>query len=71
LSAVTRFADEGSDAEWARRAPNVAPVDLARMARSASKPTMDDSRCRYEARELRMWWTHDKGCCTCAVSCPM
>src|SRR3954451_14649909 len=61
LSAVTRFADEGSDAEWARRAPNVSPGELARMARNASKPTTDDSRCRHEARELRMWWTHDKG----------
>jgi len=61
LSAVTRFADEGSDAEWARRAPNVSPGELARMARNASKPTTDDSRARYEARELRMWWTLDKG----------
>jgi Domain of unknown function (DUF222) len=61
LSAVARFADEASDAEWARRAPNTAPAELARMARNASKPSTDDSRARYEARSLRMWWTPDKG----------
>jgi Domain of unknown function (DUF222) len=61
LSAVTRFADEESDAEWARRAPNVAPLELARMARNAVKPSTEDSRARYEARGLRMWWTPDKG----------
>jgi hypothetical protein len=61
LSAVTKLADEASDAEWARRAPNVAPVELARLARNASKPSTEDSRARYEARSLRMWWTPDKG----------
>jgi hypothetical protein len=61
LTAVTRLADEASDAEWARRAPNTAPADLARLARQASKPSTDDSRARYEARSLRMWWTPDKG----------
>ena len=61
LSAVTRFADEATDAEWARRAPNVAPSELARMARNAVKPSTEDSRARYEARSLRMWWTPDKG----------
>jgi hypothetical protein len=61
LSAVTRFADEESDAEWARRAPNVAPGELARLARNASKPSTADSQARHEARSLRMWWTPDKG----------
>jgi Domain of unknown function (DUF222)/HNH endonuclease len=61
LSAVTKLADEFSDAEWARRAPNVAPSELARMARNAVKPSTEDSRARYEARSLRMWWTPDKG----------
>jgi Domain of unknown function (DUF222) len=61
LSAVTRFADEATDAEWARRAPNVAPSELARLARNAVKPSTEDSRARYEARSLRMWWTPDKG----------
>ena len=31
LSSVTKLADEESDAEWARRAPNVAPEELARV----------------------------------------
>jgi HNH endonuclease len=31
------------------------------MARNASKPSTEDSRARYEARGLRMWWTPDKG----------
>jgi hypothetical protein len=61
LSAVTKLADESSDGEWARRAPNVAPVELARLARNAVKPSTEDSRARYEARSLRMWWTPDNG----------
>jgi hypothetical protein len=61
LSAVTKLADQDSDAEWARRAPRVAPVELARLARNAVKPSTEDSRARYEARSLRMWWTPDKG----------
>ena len=44
LSAVTKLADEDSDAEWARRAPNVAPVELARLARNTVKPSTEDSR---------------------------
>ncbi len=61
LTSVVRLADESSDAEWARRAPNVDPGDLARMARNASKPSAHDSRVRFDARSLRMWWTPDKG----------
>jgi hypothetical protein len=61
LSSVVKLADEDSDAEWARRAPNTAPEDLARLARTASKPSTDDSRKRYDARGLRMWWTANKG----------
>jgi hypothetical protein len=61
LSSVTKLADEASDAEWARRAPKVAPVELARLARNASKPSTEDSQARYAARSLRMWWTPDKG----------
>jgi hypothetical protein len=55
LSSVVHLADEASDREWARRAPNVDPLELSRMARSVSKPTVDDSRARFAARELRMW----------------
>ena len=39
LTQVTRLADEESDAEWARRAPNVDPIELGRMARKVEKPT--------------------------------
>jgi Domain of unknown function (DUF222)/HNH endonuclease len=61
LSSVVKLADESSDAEWAVRAPNTAPADLARLARNQVKPSVEDSRRRYEARGLRMWWTPDKG----------
>jgi hypothetical protein len=61
LSSVVRLADEESDAEWARRAPNVAPDELARMARNANKPSAEDSRARFAARSLKMRWTPGKG----------
>jgi len=38
LGAGVRLADEDSDTEWAVRAPNVTPADLARMAREKTKP---------------------------------
>jgi hypothetical protein len=60
LGSVVRLADESSDAEWAARAPNTPPADLARMARAQVKPSVEDSQRRYEARSLRMWWTPDK-----------
>lgn len=55
LTQVARLADADSDAEWARRAPNVDPDELGRRVRSLSKPTTEDSRARFAARELRMW----------------
>ena len=55
LSSVVQLADEESDREWARRAPNVDPLELSRMARNVSKPTAEDSRARFAAREFRMW----------------
>jgi Domain of unknown function (DUF222) len=61
LGSVVALADQESDAEWARRAPNVAPADLARLARTKSKPTVEDGRARREARSLRMWWQRDTG----------
>lgn len=61
LGSVVKLADESSDAEWARRAVNTAPTDLARLARTQLKPTLEEGRARYEARSLRMWWTPDKG----------
>jgi Domain of unknown function (DUF222)/HNH endonuclease len=61
LGSVVALADESTDAEWARRAPNVAPADLARLARTKSKPSVADARARREARGLRMWWQRDTG----------
>jgi hypothetical protein len=60
LTSAAKLADEDTDAEWARRAPNVDPVDLARLARNGSTPTAEDSRARYQARGVRMWWTGDQ-----------
>ena len=61
LGAVVRLADEESDAEWAARAPNVTPADLARMAREKVKPSVEEGRARHAARYLRMWWDKDRG----------
>ena len=61
LAAVTKLADEDSDAEWAMRAPNVTPGDLARLAREQSKPSVEEGRARHAARHLRMWWVKDRG----------
>jgi hypothetical protein len=61
LGAVAQLADQESDAEWARRAPKVAPADLARLARTQRTPTVEDSRRRREARCLRTWWRKDRG----------
>src|SRR5262249_51499257 len=38
-----------------RRARHADPVELARMARQAKKPTTEDAQARFAARELRMW----------------
>lgn len=55
LSSVVKVADGESDAEWAQRAPHTDPIELERMARRAVKPTAEDARQRFAARELRMW----------------
>jgi Domain of unknown function (DUF222)/HNH endonuclease len=61
LGPVVALADESTDAEWAVRAPDVAPADLARLARTKTKPTVEDSQARRAARSLRMWWQRDTG----------
>jgi len=61
LGSVVKLADEESDAEWARRAPNTAPGDLARLARTKTKPTIEEWRKRQEAQDLQMWWRKDRG----------
>jgi hypothetical protein len=52
LGPVARLADASSDAEWAQRAPNTAPSDLARLARTVENPTMDEARARRGADAL-------------------
>ena len=57
LGPVAQLADEATDAEWAERAPRMAPVDLARAVRCQRKPTPAEGQARREARHLRMWWS--------------
>jgi hypothetical protein len=52
---VVQVADRESDREWAQRAQRTDPLELARLARKMQKPTSEDSRTRFAARELRMW----------------
>jgi hypothetical protein len=61
LLAVTKLADEETDAAWATRAPNVTPGDLARLARMREKPAIEESQARYAARSVRTWWEQDRG----------
>jgi hypothetical protein len=61
LNEVVKFADEGSDAEWAQRAANVTPADLARLAREQSKPTVEEGRARHAARHVRTWRDKNRG----------
>jgi hypothetical protein len=61
LDQVVKLADEFSDEEWARRAPNITPADLARLAREQSTPTVEEGRARHAARQLRTWQDKDRG----------
>jgi hypothetical protein len=61
LNEVVKLADEESDAEWARRAQNITPADLARLAREQRKPTVEDGQARRAAQHLWMKWDHDRG----------
>jgi hypothetical protein len=70
LGSVVSLADEATDAEWAFRAPNIAPADLARLARTKTKPTVEDARARHEARGLRMWWQSDTGALSVRAELP-
>jgi hypothetical protein len=56
LGEVVKLADESSDAEWAARAANMTPADLARKARRQSKPTVEESLARLAARHFWMRW---------------
>jgi hypothetical protein len=59
LVETVKLADEESDAEWAQRAPNMTPADLARKARTKTKPTVEESMARHAARHFWMRWNHE------------
>lgn len=61
LDEVVKFADGESDAEWAARAPNMTPADLARVAREQRKPTLEEGQARHAARHLRTWRDTTRG----------
>src|SRR5262249_56888206 len=55
LSSVAKLADSESDREWARRAPDIDPIELQRLAHRQTTPTAEDARARVAAREPPMW----------------
>jgi hypothetical protein len=61
LKSVVEVATPATDAEWARRAPSTAAIDLQRQARAAKAVTPEDAAARREARELRCWTEPDAG----------
>jgi hypothetical protein len=61
LEPLLELATPETDAEWAQRAPHVAPVDLERMARQQRVVTAEEAGARRQAREFRMWWRKDSG----------
>jgi hypothetical protein len=60
LGEVAKLADPESDAEWAARAPNMTPADLARKVRTKSKPTVEESMARHAQRHFWMRWNRDR-----------
>jgi hypothetical protein len=61
LKPLLELATPETDAEWAQRAPHVAPVDLERMARQQRVVTAEEAEARRQAREFRTWWRKDSG----------
>src|SRR5262249_46550334 len=61
LAPAARLADRASDAEWARRAPNTAALDLAGMVRCQETSTGEEGRGRRRRRGLRAWWDEQTG----------
>jgi len=59
LVETVKVADEGSDAEWARRAQHMTPADLARKVRQQTPPTVEESRARHGARHFWKRWNRD------------
>jgi Domain of unknown function (DUF222) len=60
LVETVKVADEETDAEWAERAQHMTPADLARKARTKSKPTVEESLARHAARHFWMRWNGDQ-----------
>jgi len=61
LAPLTKVATPATDAEWAQRGPNVAPVQLQRMARQAQKVTDADAEARRAARAVFTWREAETG----------
>ena len=61
LHPLIELATPETDAEWARRAPNVPPVTLQRLARQRKEVTAAEAERRREARELRTWRESETG----------
>ncbi|HUV09749.1 MAG TPA: hypothetical protein VMX12_02155 [Acidimicrobiia bacterium] len=61
LAPLTLVATPATDAEWAKRGPNVAPVDLQRMARTVQKVTAADAEARRRARSVFTWRESETG----------
>jgi hypothetical protein len=55
LRPLVEIATPDSDAEWARRGPRLAPVDLQRMVRRARRVTADEAAARHAARGVSTW----------------
>ena len=56
LAPTAQLADPDTDAEWAHRAPHTSPADLARKARTLTRPTAAEYAAQHAARSVRMWW---------------
>jgi hypothetical protein len=61
LVPVAEVATPVTDAEWAERAPHMAPVDLQHRARAMRTVTAAEAAARREARYVRSWRDADQG----------
>jgi hypothetical protein len=56
LEQLVQLATPETDGEWAQRGPQVAPSDLARIARRQRVVSPEEAESRQRAREFRWWW---------------
>jgi hypothetical protein len=61
LVPLAQLATPETDAEWAARGPNLAPIDLNAMVRRRKTVTAEDARARRDARECKSWPERDTG----------